>query len=409
MNNNALSENSKHSTFVISKSLALLGRSALIYPVRFVGSTADVEFSPRLYAFNVLAVTLLTVSSWASLLNEVRLFWINQSTRFNNGPILVVALFHFTLVTAPCLIAVIGSASKRYKTLLDVEQVLISVDKVLDGTTADKRVEWFALYLVVHLALVFLLDFSMWMDINPTNKSFFLVYAFHYINFMSVAVYAQIAFCIGHRFDTINRQIEAKLKWLTAINCTEFVSRKYHDLTDLIQSSDRCHKDTKYIPFEQFQEFYWSLCHSIKLINEQYGWQLLMCLLQNVMNFVIAPNVIIVQIMHPEKWGPVNLKVTVNCFAWLLTHLLYLFLMVIPTSYAAIKAEKTACIICEHLNISFAKDDIAQLELFILQLQKFKLRFSICGVITLQRSTITTVIGTVITYLLISIQFLKSP
>ncbi|XP_050437075.1 gustatory receptor for sugar taste 43a-like [Adelges cooleyi] len=199
--------------------------------------------------------------------------------------------------------------------------------------------------------------------------------------------------------------MEAKLKWLTATNCTEFVSRKYHDLTDLIQSSNQFHKDIKYIPFAKFQEYYWNLSHSIKLINDQYGWQLLMGLLQNVMNFVIAPIVLIVQITNPAQWGPVDVKSVVICIAWLVTHLLYLFLMAIPPSYAAAKAEKTAVTICQHLNIYLVPDDMNLLEMFVLQLHKLKPHFTICGVVTLQRSTITTVIGVVITYLVIFIQF----
>ncbi|XP_050436382.1 gustatory receptor for sugar taste 43a-like [Adelges cooleyi] len=92
-------------------------------------------------------------------------------------------------------------------------------------------------------------------------------------------------------------------------------------------------------------------------------------------------------------------------FAWILSQLCYLFLMVMPPSLAALKAEKTPVIICEYLDIDLTPDDTKQLEIFVLQLHKFKISFSICGVMRLQTSFITRVIGTTITYLMVLVQF----
>ncbi|XP_050437378.1 uncharacterized protein LOC126843716 [Adelges cooleyi] len=225
-----------------------------------------------------------------------------------------------------------------------------------------------------------------------------------YVNLVSVAVYAQLAWCIGRRFDIINSEIEAKLERLPSTNRVEFPNRQHHNLSYLLRCSNNLTKDVKFIPIKTYQEIYWNLCYSVNILNRHYGWILLTGLLMTIIRLILIPNILITNVLNTKLHGSQNYGFTISLVGWVICHLSFLFLMVLPSSYAASRAETTAVIVCRHLNGYFVPDDIKRLELFVLQLHKHKVHFSICGIVDLQRSTITKVIGTIISYLLIFIQ-----
>ncbi|XP_050437380.1 uncharacterized protein LOC126843718 [Adelges cooleyi] len=122
------------------------------------------------------------------------------------------------------------------------------------------------------------------------------------------------------------------------------------------------------------------------------------------MNLIVFPNILRTRIANTVSLGPLHYGFVIIYVVWIFCLLATLLLMVLPSSYAASKAESTAVSVCKYLNVYLVPDDMKQLELFVLQLHKHKVRFSICGVVDLQISTVTKMIGTIITYLLIFIQ-----
>lgn len=95
--------------------------------------------------------------------------------------------------------------------------------------------------------------------------------------------------------------------------------------------------DLKNVSISKLQELHWSLCNSIKMVNDQFGWQLFLQLFSNCVQLIVTPYFMIMDLFYPVVYGSTDIKFILIQVVWVLTHLSHLLLIVLPTSYATKK------------------------------------------------------------------------
>ncbi|XP_060835416.1 gustatory receptor for sugar taste 43a-like [Rhopalosiphum padi] len=376
------------------------------------------------YALNLAVLAACLAGGVWTVAEDTRAATAGRSVRIQNTSSAIVTALQVTLQCLVCTLAVACSAG-RHATLLDIERHLNRTDAVL-RVSAGQPVARYTPALVAFHAALFAVDGYLWYALSPATWMYCVCYVYMSIDLATMLMYAQIAWSIGRRFEDINVAIEYKLigiqtnvaaasdrnrrgngcrlaqrVWTFAGQTTVTVS------SNPVASAD-CQYDSKNVSIAKLQDLHWSLCNSIKIVNDKFGWQLLLQLFCNCVQLIVTPYFMIINLFYPVIYGSTDIKFILIQVVWVLTHLSHLLLIVLPTSYATRKGEKTAEIICKHLTIDIEPGDMKQLEIFVLQLQKYAIDFSACGIVNLHRSTITTIIGTALTYLVILIQFQNS-
>lgn len=95
--------------------------------------------------------------------------------------------------------------------------------------------------------------------------------------------------------------------------------------------------DPKNVSIAKLQDLHWSLCNSIKIVNDKFGFQLLLQLFCNCVQLVVTPYYMIINLFYPVIYGSTDIKFILIQVVWVLTHLSHLLLIVLPTSYATRK------------------------------------------------------------------------
>lgn len=101
-----------------------------------------------------------------------------------------------------------------------------------------------------------------------------------------------------------------------------------------------CHLDFNDISIAKLQELHWSLCNSIKMVNDNFGWQLFLQLFCNCVQLIVTPYLMIIDLFYPVIHNTTDLKFILIQVAWVFTHLCHLLLIVLPTSYATKKVNQ---------------------------------------------------------------------
>lgn len=100
------------------------------------------------------------------------------------------------------------------------------------------------------------------------------------------------------------------------------------------------HLDIKYISIAKLQELHWCLCNSIEMVNDKFGWQLFLELFLNCVQLIVTPYFMIIDLFYPVVYGSTDIKFILIQVVWILTHLINLLLIVLPTSYASKKVSQ---------------------------------------------------------------------
>ncbi|XP_025410155.1 gustatory receptor for sugar taste 43a-like [Sipha flava] len=384
------------------------------------GRGDEYTFNAVWYTFNLSVLCACLVCGLAAVSDDLQAAKGGRSLRMQNTSSAVVTVLQISLEFITCAMAVISSAA-RHRTLLAIERQLKRVDAAL-ATCPGQPVARYSLALITVHVVLCVVDGRMWYALSSISWLYGVSYVYLSIDLAAMLMYAQIAWNIGRRFEDINAEVEVKLLGfkhnMTAAHRGHRMPlrvRKFARNTIFVSTvistpgpADSHDMNMKNISISNLQELHWSLCNSIKMVNDTFGWQLFLQLFCNCVQLIVTPYFMIMDLFYPVIYGSTDIKFIMLQVIWVLTHLSHLLLIVLPTSYATAKGEETAVIICKYLTIKLEPDDMKQFEIFALQSQKYAINFSACGIVNLHRSSITTIIGTALTYLVILIQFQNS-
>ncbi|XP_067005900.1 gustatory receptor for sugar taste 43a-like [Anabrus simplex] len=126
------------------------------------------------------------------------------------------------------------------------------------------------------------------------------------------------------------------------------------------------------------------------------------------LHLVITPYFFLLDLLYPVTYGNTDPSFLFLQLAWIVAHVLKLFLIIQPCSATCNEARRTGTLVAQLLNNCHDSSIKKQLETFALQLIHQRVEFSACGFYTLNFPLIASIAGSVTTYLVILIQFQAS-
>ncbi|XP_058795443.1 gustatory receptor for sugar taste 43a-like [Phymastichus coffea] len=144
------------------------------------------------------------------------------------------------------------------------------------------------------------------------------------------------------------------------------------------------------------------LCQSVNCINKAYGAAILMGTISCLIHLIITPYFLY---NHVYSRNPNNWLLLILQFCWMLFHLCRILLFVQPCHMVISKAKETGALVNRALIVDWSPEVQKQLKIFAIQLLQRPIEFSVCGLFYLNRSLITSIAGSVTTYLVILVQF----
>ncbi|KAI5752037.1 hypothetical protein M8J77_013185 [Diaphorina citri] len=149
-----------------------------------------------------------------------------------------------------------------------------------------------------------------------------------------------------------------------------------------------------------------TLCSAVQQVNAIYGFTLLTILLSTCFHFTTAPYFFFLNLFYPAVYGTNDFGFLILQIFWILTYFFQLLIIIVPASKASQEAHNTGVILCEFLSKHFNYAVLNQMETIIVQMNNpAYAEFTACGLMKLKLATLTTILGTVATYLVILIQF----
>ncbi|XP_072745373.1 gustatory receptor for sugar taste 43a-like [Anoplolepis gracilipes] len=353
-----------------------------------------------------------------------------------NSQSMAISITTYMLSVMSLTAASIISSILYWQQALTVIDILVNCDEKL-GILSPKKLQRCTILLTLcSLSLSIILsclDVFAWNNKIKQNKkldytvtlNYFPLYFMYIVIIMMEVQCAIMVYNVGQRFSRINKSIENILKSGKITNQFrkdlglagdlqdrgQFIAyirqemvgntrvfRKSKIMDSTIANDDRNFRDTIF----QLVTVHGSLCDTISLINSAYGVVVLVNTITCLMNLIITPYFLIME--TNERLETLFL---VDQILWCIFHIWRLLIIVQPAYATTMQAKKTAVLVSQLLFASHDRKGMKELEIFLLQLIHRPLEFTACGLFTLDRTLLTSIVSTVTTYLVILIQFQK--
>ncbi|RLZ02182.1 Gustatory receptor 3 [Cephus cinctus] len=407
-----------------------------LLPVRFVQQNPG-RYWGRLHfrdiIYSICLLVFLMSCAIFGLWRDLRDGWEN-STRMKSSTAVVVTCGDVSAVLFLAIVSILGSPF-RWSHLQHIINNLVKVDEKL-SIVSPKKTRRYAIFLItislVYLISISSLDLYSWStrvkisnqksDKGPMN--YIPIYFLYVIVIMIEAQYTLLTYNIGERFGRLNQTLKNVLKTekITESFKKDFALgdfREHGQLGAFIRAEirgDRPQRKSKIADFivgnecrnvadtiSQLITVHSSLCDTVLLINTAFGVPVLVVTLTCLLHLIITPYVLIIDANGSNN----GLFLATQCL-WCVLHIGRMFIIVQPCYEASTKAKTTAVIVSQLLSWNLDSDIRKQLEIFSLQLLHRPIDFSACGLFSLDRSLVTSIVGSVTTYLVILIQFQKA-
>ncbi|XP_024939267.1 gustatory receptor for sugar taste 43a isoform X2 [Cephus cinctus] len=412
------------------------------------------------YPYSICLLVFLMSCAIFGLWRDLRDGWEN-STRMKSSTAVVVTCGDVSAVLFLAIVSILGSPF-RWSHLQHIINNLVKVDEKL-SIVSPKKTRRYAIFLItislVYLISISSLDLYSWStrvkisnqksDKGPMN--YIPIYFLYVIVIMIEAQYTLLTYNIGERFGRLNQTLKNVLKtekitesfkkdfalgsmdssvlssgqklgvidhngslrlpislWemVRVSGCgnesgiKSFLKYNYYCVSYLLKFVEcRNVADT----ISQLITVHSSLCDTVLLINTAFGVPVLVVTLTCLLHLIITPYVLIIDANGSNN----GLFLATQCL-WCVLHIGRMFIIVQPCYEASTKAKTTAVIVSQLLSWNLDSDIRKQLEIFSLQLLHRPIDFSACGLFSLDRSLVTSIVGSVTTYLVILIQFQKA-
>ncbi|XP_039292100.1 putative gustatory receptor 2a [Nilaparvata lugens] len=164
-------------------------------------------------------------------------------------------------------------------------------------------------------------------------------------------------------------------------------------------------KHKQNLSITQLSDLHRELCGVIQDVSNAFGGQNISLMFFLVFYITFCPYKIFICFLKPtEDWEYMENIVILVC--WCTTYIAMLFILILPCSSATSKANKTATIVSKILTMkNMSPHNYSEMEKFSRQLLHHNTEFTVMDMFTLNLSLVTTIAGSVTTYLVILIQF----
>ncbi|KAJ8955900.1 hypothetical protein NQ318_005448 [Aromia moschata] len=148
---------------------------------------------------------------------------------------------------------------------------------------------------------------------------------------------------------------------------------------------------------------HYKLCHLMRELNRSFAFQLLCSLTVSMAN-ILFHSYYLYQVLFTNVTGITAIMI-VYPTVWLVDEIIEIYLLVHAAASTCESANSTAVLLHEFRNQVFNMDIESHIQMYSLQLLHQRIHVSALGFFDIDYSLIYSIIGAVITYLVIFIQF----
>ncbi|KAJ8668067.1 hypothetical protein QAD02_009730, partial [Eretmocerus hayati] len=422
---NSLPESVKSDVFNTLAPIYHMSKICGLLPVKFkkdkTGRYRGRLSLPATFYGIFLMLGLVGIQIWG-LYRDLRDGWRN-STRLSSETGITSTCSDVYAVISVVVISIIGSPY-RWKDLNNALNKIVEVDEKLN-TPTSKNLRHVSIIVIssslIYVIVLSILDFISWTLATETkdNKNFgdkgpinYVPISFMYIVIITFELqYALVLFNVGERFLKLNKTIEnltrtnLVIKYFRQDLRLDMPSNSQKNSTRPIQISDlpcpRLRRRSKISDFANTEEGTWGasdpidqliilhgiLCDSIISINKAYGGAILISTISCLIHLIITPYFLYNQIYSDNGNGWYVIAIQIF---WTLFHIYRLLLFVQPCHMVATKARRTGSLISQALASNWDPEAKKRLEIFSLQLLQRPVRFTACGLFSLDRGLVTS-------------------
>ncbi|KAG8309945.1 gustatory receptor [Homalodisca vitripennis] len=353
-------------------------------------------FSPAVFCWG-LTVTILQTGLLGFVLFEDLLKGLSIVTNTN---INVNAFITLNITTMMITVFSFYNCARKYSRFLDVCDTLERFDRSLQLTPSKRwmTVKFTTLIAILTVTPIISGGTFLYQILNLAQDyeliiSHIIVIACSMIaNYIQICILVQfheVTHCIGTRFRLINARIRQ-----------EVTIQSYRQI--VLRQSPRCinrgQERNSNNKIKTFMSAYQMLRFAVNLSNGFYSDLLLSLICYKFVHLTITLYTFFLSIQS----GPLSF---IEKGLWILCHIGYMIQIVSSSNVVTQAADETSPIICKLINKDLYAGLKRQLESFLLQLAVQNLGFSAKGGFKINSPMLTTMAATVITYLVILIQF----
>jgi hypothetical protein len=407
-------------------------------PFSFTSNFAVKEIGPFWLLYTV--VILITVFSCSIICTVQRVKQPGLPVAVVVNEFLMIFLGALTAFSS-ILISITRNVVKSKKMVSKINK--IDEELLNDSSTTYTKIFFFTLIQVIfvysYATVLFTYDTLVWTKaVNKVSVWYFISgYPHRFVNLEIIVEFCDLVLLLISRLKSLNTRLYFILRSSNETYTSAFVltTTLRHSVPTSFVRENEVHvpeiKRDKIVPFlespqsvsrhrslrfeipqqrniRSARELYDDLCDISVLINSMYGFQVLLELGVTTVELTLSSYLMLATIMGII---PVDTNTTGKfiCLmaAWLLLYALKLISITAPCQSAAIEAENTVMLVQKLLLAGLDQNTTAELQLFSQQLLHRKMNFTAFGFMKLDYALLLTIIGGVITYVVIAMQYNK--
>ncbi|XP_049824632.1 gustatory receptor for sugar taste 43a-like [Aethina tumida] len=411
-------------TFEIMRPFVVVTRIFGLCPVTYEqkGAYFIMKRSIKYILYSYILAIVLVSTVLMGVINDLKVDE-KESVRMKSMKTRYITCCDISVVIMLVVFGIVSTPFKQ-KTFWKMLKCFNNLDNWLPITTQEvqkyKRTSRnFILVLMIGFSVIVAFDVSVWDRLSRINnnsdkfwKNYTTFYMLYYIVLMQEIFFCHVVYFSKIRLTHLNKALASEARIRDSVNSsgsrttvatldlakelnTTYLGKGGHSTHKLVDMSN-------YDKMATFGQVYERIVEVVEYVNEVGGLGIIIILLSCLLHLIVTPYFLLYEIANNGNKVFICLQTV-----WLITHSTRLLLVVEPCHQFLIENSKTINLVLQLL--AFVRDEEARktLHLLALQVSQCKIRFYSCGLVKIDRSLITAVVGAVTTYLVILFQFNK--
>ncbi|GFG32133.1 hypothetical protein Cfor_12283 [Coptotermes formosanus] len=360
-------------------------------------------------------------------------------------PVVVNEFLMIFLGTLAAFSSILISITRNGVKSRNIVSKIIKIDEAVlnDSNTTYIKMFIFTLIQVTvvysYAAVLFTYDTLIWTEAVPKVSIWYFIsgYPHRFVNLEVVVEFCDLVLVLRSRLKSLNSRLDFILRKSNEpyANAFAFTSALCNSVSTSCVKENEIRvseiKGDKIVPFIESpgsinrlrpprfetsrqrniriaRELYDDLCDVSLLINSMYGFQILLALGATTVELTLSSYLVLETIRgnHAVEVDSVGKFISLMT-AWLFLYAFKLISITAPCQSTTSEVENTVMLVQKLLLARFDPNTTAELQLFSQQLFHRKMKFTAFGFIKLNYSLLLTIIGGVITYVVIAMQYNK--
>ncbi|VEN62425.1 unnamed protein product [Callosobruchus maculatus] len=357
--------------------------------------------------YYILAMMLVMV-----LVNDLGGSMQSIRMRDKKGKILTSTDISIVIVNVIFGIAVMPFRMRRYSKILKIARLIETVLPQRNVKKCRRKSITLIMLIYIGLSSVIILDMVIWEkeslkenDGNSYIKSYLPYYILYYI-FITQEIYiSHLIYLLNLKLDTLNVHLEASdfpSFFFNMKMVNKYIDAPY--LSTMPNGNCLAVLNTNMLEKRLFHllNVHKNILLGVNTVNNSFSNGLVLMMFSCLIHLIITPYFLLAEIVKPDC----DVVFSFLQVVWIVTHIARLLIIVEPCQSCSLEGQRTITLLCGLLGRCDITDNTRKIvEVFVTQASQQPVKFSCFHLFNLDRSVLTTLFGSIATYIVILFQF----